>query len=260
MDETIQQESANAQELPEQAPAPEVDAAALELTADQEQAKAEYEQESEAEPEEEPDDIFFVSDFILTAEDFLETAQYAYLRVANNSLVIIGLIIVFAISCLTAGSTDYLLFLPVVALVITLTQVRRYSNTDKDIAKSFALMQSKTATGSMHYHIEFGEYMHITNNDRKTPKHDLGEITAICESAKYWLLCLDQQLYIPVEKGSVTGENPEEFLEYLRTCCKSLKNKKIAKIDGKKKQAAYAVAGCVIATVITLLIAFFLRK
>lgn len=207
---------------------------------------------------EESDEIFFVSDFLLTAEDFLETAQYAYLRVANNSLILMGLIVVFMVSCLTSGSLDYLQFLPIVALIVTVTQVRRYSNTDKDINKAYALMQKKTDTGNMQYHIEFGEFMHITNNGRKTPKHDLNEITAICESQKYWLLCLDQQLYVPVEKGSVTGEHPEEFLDYLRACCKSLKKKKIATVTGKKKQAGYAVVGCVILTVITLLVGFFL--
>ena len=206
--------------------------------------------------EEEQDEIFFTSDFVLTAEDFLETAEYAYLRVANNSWVLIGLIVVFALSSLFAGSYDYLRFLPVVALVIVVTQVRRYANTDKDIQKSYALMQQKTATGDMHYHIEFGEFMHITNNGRETPKRDLNEIHAICETENYLLLCLDQQLYIPVAKGSVEAENPEEFLPYLRHCCRDLKKKKISKVTGKKKLSAIGVAGCVAVTVVSLIVAY----
>ena len=86
------------------------------LAADDPQELTAAETDDEEDPEE-PDEIFFVSDFILTADNFLETAQYAYLRVANNSLVLTGLILVFAISSLFSGSTDYLMFLPVVASV-----------------------------------------------------------------------------------------------------------------------------------------------
>lgn len=209
---------------------------------------------------EKPDEIFFTSDFLLTADDFLETAEYAYLRVANNSWILIGLVFVFGLSCLIAKSMDYLRFLPVATLIIMVTQIRRFSNTDKDIKRAYNLMQSKTATGDMHYHIEFGEYMHITNNGRITPKHDLNEIRSICESEKYWLLCLDQQLYVPVAKDSIEGEHPEEFLDYLKHCCRDMKKKKISKVTGKKVSARYGTIGCAIVTVLTLVVAYLLQR
>ena len=213
-----------------------------------------------ADPEEEPDEIYFTSDFVLSAENFLETTQYAYLPVAKNSWIMIGLVIVFCLSSFFAKSYDYLMFLPVAALVLCVTQVRRYSNTDKDIQKAYNMMQSKTSTGDMHYHIEFGEYMHITNNDRETPKRDLNEVRQLCETEHYLLLCLDHQLYVPVEKNSVCGENPDEFIDFLRHSCRDLKNKKITKLTGLKKQASYGVIAFVIVTVLTLVMAYFLRS
>ena len=251
MDELIQENP----ELEPQAEESPVEEIAEEVT-EEEESLAEIESDYDEWEEEETDEIFFTSDFVLTADDFLETIEYAYLRVANNSWILIGLIVVFAISSMFSGSTDYLRFLPVVALLLAVTQVRRYANTDKDIQKSYALMQQKTTTGDMHYHIEFGEYMHVTNNGRQTPKHDLNEIKAICESEHYLLLCLDHQLYIPVAKGSVQADNPDEFIPYLQHCCRDLKKKKISKVTGKKKIAGYGVIGCVIVTVITLIIGF----
>ena len=218
----------------------------------------EREDAPEEEAEEEPDEIFFTSDFVMDTDDFNETAEYAYLRVANNSLILAGLIVVFFLSCLLAGNRDYLLVLPIVALVIAVTQVRRYGNTDKEISQSHANIVYLVQSETLHYHIEFGEYIHTTNNGRKTKKRDLNEVTAICETAKYWLLCLEEQLYIAVKKDSITGENPAEFLSYLQHYCHEMKKKKITKVTGKKKQAAYGVICCVVLAVISLIIGFLL--
>lgn len=217
------------------------------------------ENEQTAEAEEEPDEIFFTSDFVLDSDGFFETASYAYLRVANNALFFIGLMLVFTISCLIAQNIDYLQLLPIAAVVIALVSVRRYSKTEKEIKEAHANMVYLTQSTVMHYHITFGEFVHVSNNGRKPSKYDLGVIRSICETPRYWLLCMEQQLYIAVQKDSITGEHPEEFIAYLMRYCNSLKSKKIQKTENKKKQALYGTIGCVVIAVISLVLSFLLR-
>ena len=161
-------------------------------------------------PEEEP---VFVSDFLLDADGFYETASFAYLRVTNNAWILLGLYVVYFVASLIAGKITSLL--PIVGVIIAVVTYMLYGNTKQQIKNAHARQIYITKTSESRYHIALGEHIRMSVNGLPMVQYDYSTIRSICQTAHYYLLCMDQQIYIAVAKADLQGGTEEELLQFL---------------------------------------------
>ena len=84
-------------------------------------------------------------------------------------------------------------------------------------------------------------------------QYDYSTIRSICQTAHYYLLCMDQQIYIAVAKADLQGGTEEELLQFLFHSCPYLKNKKVPTAEGKERMAMIATFVTVAVTLLSLI-------
>ena len=194
-------------------------------------------------PEEEP---VFVSDFLLDPDGFYETASFAYLRVTNNAWILLGLYVVYFVASLIAGKITSLLPIAVVTYML-------YGNTKQQIKNAHARQIYITKTSESRYHIALGEHIRMSVNGLPMVQYDYSAIRSLCQTAHYYLLCMDQQIYIAVAKTGLQGGTEEELLQFLFHSCPYLKNKKVPTTEGKERMAMIATFVTVAVTLLSLI-------
>ena len=199
-------------------------------------------------PEEEP---VFVSDFLLDPDGFYETASFAYLRVTNNAWILLGLYVVYFVASLIAGKITSML--PIVGVIIAVVTYMLYGNTKQQIKNAHARQIYITKTSESRYHIALGEHIRMSVNGLPMVQYDYSAIRSICQTAHYYLLCMDQQIYIAVAKTGLQGGTEEELLQFLFHSCPYLKNKKVPTTEGKERMAMIATFVTVAVTLLSLI-------
>lgn len=253
MQEEIRQDAADQPETTAASPAetaldaPEAQDSALD-TAEEVAESPEEALPEETLPEEEP---VFVSDFLLNADGFYETASFAYLRVTNNAWILLGLYVVYFVASLIAGKITSLL--PIVGVIIAVVTYMLYGNTKQQIKNAHARQIYITKTSESRYHIALGEHIRMSVNGLPMVQYDYSTIRSICQTAHYYLLCMDQQIYIAVAKADLQGGTEEELLQFLFHSCPYLKNKKVPTTEGKERMAMIATFVTVAVTLLSLI-------
>lgn len=209
--------------------------------------------ESEAEFTEEfsEEEAVFTSDFVLDADGFYETASFAYLRVTNNAWILLGLYVVFFLASIISGKITTVL--PITGVIIGVVTYMLYGNTKQQIKNAHARQIYITKTNEAQYHVALGEHIRMSVNGRPMVEYDYTTIRSICQTAHYYLLCMDQQLYIAVAKDGLQGGNTEQLLQFLFQSCPYLKNKRVPTTEGKERMAMIATYATVMVTLISLI-------
>ena len=183
MQEEIRQDAADQPEATAASPAetaldaPEAQDSALD-TAEEVAESPEEALPEETLPEEEP---VFVSDFLLDADGFYETASFANLRVTNNAWILLGLYVVYFVASLIAGKITSLL--PIVGVMIAVVTYMLYGNTKQQIKTAHARQIYITKTSESRYHIALGEHIRMSVNGLPMVQYDYSSIRSICQTA-----------------------------------------------------------------------------
>jgi hypothetical protein len=72
-------------------------------------------------------------------------------------------------------------------------------------------------------------------NDRRTRSYGYHQIRSVYESHHYFILNLDYELCLLIDKGSISGGTQDEFVSFLLSQCGNLKKKKIYRSKYRKK-------------------------
>lgn len=94
-------------------------------------------------------------------------------------------------------------------------------------------------------------------NDRRTRSYGYHQIHSIYESHRYFILNLDYELYLLIDKGNISGGTRDGFVSFVLSQCGDLKKKKIYRSKYRKKVCIIlfllAAVLCVITTIYGIL-------
>lgn len=178
----------------------------------------------------------FESNLVMTEKDYMEFGKVNYSKISVVFIIEFAVMALFSIQFgvihfLFNSNEQYLLLLNVIILFFMIFILYKHHSA---LQKGYKRIIFSQGEQNFSQSINFGEKI-VTQSKLSVPKeYDYSVITAIKETENFYLLQLQYNLYLIVEKNIKSNLNNVDFISYILSKSQNIKNKTVQNVKNKK--------------------------